>query len=303
MAVTRIQYLEEYLDCVDLVAAGKKGAIADNKYLAANYCPEYYSIISNHLRSNDKNVRAETVLLLSKLGDRQALDIVTKMRTEDCEYVSAACLAYLDSVAFADGGIPKLIDTLQHCNGDDFMKAAAKIRAVGRASDVPALRKIYGQVDGEMQTAMKLALASIIGRNPELRPKTELILSVPIYPDENKFMKFADDMTVYFDIRYRDNVVPLGELTVRMYNNVAHAIVKTQIRLFNEKDNLSFYSKKAEKAHSDLSDLLLWAVDDFKTKRVKEPTAEARLHVCRECGECMVLTEDAWICPICGAHE
>jgi ribosomal protein S27AE len=303
MSAGRLRYLEHFLDCVDFVSSGRKGAVSEDKFLVTAYVPEYYTILQKHLKNTDPRVRSEVVILLTTLRERQAVDDIKKLRVEDNDRVSSACLAYLASVDEDDNYIPELLDVLEHRNGSEFFRAASKMASIGRKEDIPELRKIHGQVNGEMHNAIGKALVSIVDRNADLKPKKSLIMSAPIFPDEKSFLKFADNSSVYLDIRYRDNIFPKTEISATTYNNVADAIKKIQIRLFNESDNLRWYSPEATARYDELADLLLCVADDLKTKKVIDNGFRMETHDCKSCGSRMAKSRDTWVCPECGCKE
>lgn len=298
--VERLQYLEYYLDCVDFVCAGRKGSISEDRKLVTMYQPSFYPILQRQLKNTDPRVRVETVILLTNLRERQALDDIREMRVKDNENVSSACLGYLTALEEDDDMIPELFDILKHRDGNEFRSAAMRMRAVGRAEDVPHLRVIYGQVDGEMRESVRLALESIIDRNESLRPKKRLLLSVPVFPNEKKFMRFVDNTIVYLDIRYRDNILEKETISVETYNNIATALRKIQVRLFNEKDNLIYYSDEAKEGYRTAEDLFLWASNDLKGKEIKTSGVKGKAPDCPVCGSTMMPESNVWKCPVCG---
>lgn len=299
----RLQYLEHFLDCVDFVSSGRKGAISEDKFLVKYYNQSFYSVLQKHLKNTDSRVRIEVILLLTKLRERLAIGDIRELRAKDNENVASACLAYLSSVDEDDKYIPDLMDELKHKRGSDFMKAAAKMRSIGRKEDVPELRTIYGQTDGEMRVAVKDALEAIIDRNDDLRQKKDILMSVPVFPDDKAFMRFLDSTTVYLDIRYRDNVFPKDEISVGTYNNVASALKKIQIRLYNEKDNLKWYPPEAKEGYNEVSDLLIWAAEDIRHKKVLYQDTNIIVHDCKACGSRMACSNGDWVCPECGNKE
>lgn len=303
MVLNRLQYLEHYLGCIDFVISGRKGSISEDKQLVKDYDPAFYSVLEKHLKNVDHRVRTETVLLLTALKERQAMAEIKRLRTEDNEKVSSACLAYLNSLGEADDCIPDTIDILKHTRDQSFKKAAMRMKSIGRTEDIPELRTIYGQIDGDMREAIKEALSSIIDRDASLKGKKALLLSVPVYPNEKSFEKFADSSTVYIDIRYRDSVCPRSEIPVSTYNNVAVALKKIQTRLFNEKDNLRYYEPDKKQTYDELSSLLSWAAEDLSGKKVIFEARKVQVHDCSACGNRMALSNDAWVCPECGLKE
>lgn len=300
---TRLEYTERYLGCVDSVCAGRRGAISEDRRLLSDYDPSFYGVLRTHLSSSpDVRVRAETVLLLARLGERRAADDVRKLRLLGKDLVDSACLAYFDSIGEDDRYVPELIDTLRHRRGQEFRIAAMRVGAAGRAEDVPALREICGQVDGAMREQMKAALGRIVDRCPELAPERELILSDPVYPDEKAFARFADSACVYLDIRYRDNVLERQEIPAATYANVSRALKKIGTRLYNERANLRWYSDEAKRAHAEAEELLAWAAEDLETKAVLSRPAARIAHDCPSCGSRMALSNGVWTCPDCGFH-
>ncbi len=297
-----MDYLQHFLDCVDFVSSGRRGAISEDRRLVAEYDPTYYDILQKHLRNPDQRVRIEIITLLTNLRERQAIGDIKELRMISNENVSNACVGFLYTMDTSDDYIPDLIDTLKHRRGSEFRNAAARMRSVGREQDIPELRKIYGQVDGEMREQMRDCLEGIIDRIPSLSKKKRMLLSVPVFPDEDKFMKFADDTIVYLDIRYRDNVSEKDTISSNMYNNIAKALKKIQIRLFNEEVNLRYYSDEAISAYDEVNDLFVWALHDIKTKKVSMdvPKAEMNAPDCGRCGNRMTYGKNGWRCPICG---
>ena len=183
MSVTKVEYLERFIEAVDRVIAGRPGSISEDRWLVNYYDAEKLPIVSGYLDCDDERVRAETVLLLSDVHERAVLGKVREMRQKDSERVRLACIGYLSTIQGDDELIPQLFDVMDHSSGNEFMKAAARMASVAREEDVPHLRRIYGQVGGEMRSAVRVALDRVISRNPSLQPKRDLILSVPVYPN------------------------------------------------------------------------------------------------------------------------
>ncbi|MFA5452175.1 MAG: hypothetical protein WC248_01180 [Candidatus Methanomethylophilaceae archaeon] len=303
MLTNRMDYLNRFLDCIDFVIAGKKGSISNDKWLVANYDPSFYSILSVQLKNTDTRVRTEIVLLLTALKERLAIDDIKSLRMNDNEKVSSACLAFFNEINETDDCIPDLIDELKHKRGQDFKRSAMRIKAIGRSQDVPTLRMIYGQTDNEMRAEIRDSLESIIDRDPELKKNKELLLSVPVFPDEKSFERFLETSTTYLDIRYRDSVCPLSEISLDKYNNIIHGIQKIRIRMFNEQENLKWYPPDMKGRYDELLDLVIWAVDDIKEKRVISRSNIPQVHDCKRCGSRMALSHDTWICSECGFKE
>ena len=296
----RLRYLELFLDSVDYVESGRKGEISENRRLVSEYRPQYYSVIEPHLKNPNAGVRKETVLLLSKLGERRAMDRIKEMRISDNELVSGACLAYLRAMGDDDDAVPKLLDTMRHTGGKEFMAAASKLRTIAKDTDIPDIRVIYGQVDGDLKESVAAILDSVIARYPELEPKRYLILSEPVYPNEESLTKFLDKSIVYMDIRYRDNYADSQSISLEMYNKIASAFRKIQIRLYNEKANLRYYSKETKGMFAEAEDLLLWAMESLSAKTVQGMGTETDSHHCPRCGAKMARSISGWICPECG---
>ena len=296
----RLRYIELFLDSVDSVECGRKGSISENRRLVSEYRSDYYSVIEPHLKSSSPRVRMEVVILLSKLKERKALEAVKHMRIYDNDLVSGACLAYLDAIGDEDDSIPKLIDTLRHTNGAEFKAAALKLRNMARDVDVPALREIYGQVGEDLKEPMMRILTSVISRYPELRSKEDLILSDPVYPNEKDLVRFLDKSIVYMDIRYRDNYSQESAVSLEMYNKMASAFKKIQIRLYNEKANLGYYSEETVRMYGDAEDLLIWAFGDLSSKDVIGGDTAKDTCKCPYCGGDMDRNAVGWNCPKCG---
>lgn len=299
MPVTKVQYLERFLEDVDRVVAGRPGSISEDRWLVNYYDAEKLPIVAGYLDCEDERVRAETVMLLSDVRERAVSSKVREMREKDCERVRMACIGYLGTIRDDDELIPELFDVMDHSSGAEFIRAATRMAAVAREEDVPHLRRIYGQVGGEMRSAVRVILDRVISRNPGLQPKRDLILSVPVYPNEGEFESFLDSATEYIDVRYRKNVHPLESVKVGTYNNVARALSKMRTRLYNEADNLCFYGPDKTDRARELTELIKWANSDLASKEVTG-TERSRSHVCPRCGEMMVCYKGMWICPDCG---
>lgn len=303
MPTDRMVFLEHLLDSIDLVIAGRKGSISDDRWLFTNYDPSFYPMLSVQLKNTDTRVRTEIVLLLTAVKERSAIDDIKNIRMNDNEKVCSACLAFFDAIHEADECIPELMDDLKHKRGADFKKSALRMKTLGRSQDVPALRTIYGQTDGEMRDAVRDSLVAIIDRDPELEKNKDLLLSLPVFPNEKAFEKFLDTSITYLDIRYRDSVHPTPEISLERYNNVVHGIQKIRIRMFNEQENLKWYSPDRVDRYYELLDLVIWAADDIKQKSVTSRSNIPLVHDCKRCGSRMSLSHDIWICSECGFKE
>ncbi len=283
-----------------MVAAGRSGAISGDKWLAANYDPDKLRLLLPYLRFDNPRVRAETVLLLTSVRERGAMAEIRRMSIEEGDLVSMACLGYLTAMGEDDDAIPGLLDVMDHTSGSEFVKAARRLACIARAEDVPHVRRIYGQVNGAMRDETRNVLERIIARNPDLESKRELILSVPVYPDEAAFERFLDSSIEYLDVRYRRNVLPRSDVSLKTFNNVARALRDMRIRLYNEADNMTYYDPEMRDRYHELTQLVLWANDDLARKRVVRPAAEGSSRVCPRCGGMMVSYKGMWSCPECG---
>ena len=297
--VTRLEYLEHFLDSVDFVTSGRKGAISSDRWLVVNYDSSFSSVLEKHLRNPDEKVRAETVALLTAVKERSVADTIRDMRMNDCERVGIACLGYLTSMDEADNLIPQLLETLEYKRGIEFKKAAERIGRIGRSGEVDQLRKIYGQVTGDMRTDVKNAMTAIIERDPELKRKKDLLLSTPVFPNEKEFDKFLRTSRDYLDVRYRETVHPRRKVSLGTYNNVVRGLKNIRIRLFNESFNLVHYEDGSTERYNEIVDLLAWSASDLEKKEVDVPTTDIMM-MCQMCGDSMVRGDNGWRCIGCG---
>lgn len=299
--VSRLDYLEHFLDSVDFVISGRKGSISEDKWLVTNYNSGFYSVLEKHLINQDDKVRTETVMLLTALKERAAGPKIKDMRVKDNERVRNACLGYLTSMGEDDTLMTTLVETLEFKRGNEFRNAAVRAGTVGRADDIPILRRIYGQVDGEMRSQMRTAISNIIDRCPELKGKKELLLSVPVFPDERAFIKFLENGEDYLDVRYRNSVSRRCKVSIETHNNIVRGIRKIRMRLFNEAENLQHYSEELTEVYNRVVDLLAWAVDDLSSKDIVEDGSTDI--VCARCGSHMIHGNDSWKCIECGSSK
>ena len=299
MPVTKVEYLDRFLEGVDRVMAGRPGSISEDRWLVNYYDSEKLPVVRGYLFCDDERVRAETVMLLADVHERAVLDTVREMGRTDCDRVRMACVGYLSTIQSDDELVPQLLEVLDHRSGAEFIKAASRLGSVAREEDVPHMRRIYGQVGGEMRSAMRVALDRTVSRFPDLQPRRDLILSVPVYPDESAFERFLDSSVEYLDVRYRANVLPRGSVSLTTYNNVARALGKMRTRLYNEADNLQYYGPDKTDRARELTSLIAWANDDLAKKEVVGAD-RSRSRVCPRCGEMLVCYKGMWICPDCG---
>ncbi|MDR0791486.1 MAG: hypothetical protein LBE47_02990 [Methanomassiliicoccaceae archaeon] len=299
MSVSRIEYLERFLDCVEFVTSGKRNAISEDRWLVMNYDQSFYGFISKHLRNEDERVRAEVVTLFGHVRERAALDIVKSMRSSDRDRVRDACLNYLNSMNEADNLIPDIFDILEHKNGQEFERAAKRMSSAGRSEDVPRLRRTYGQVTGDMRDIIRGTLTSIIDRDTELRKKKELLLSVPVFPDEKKFNAFLDSSITYLDIRYRDSVSCKDIISERTYSNVYNALMTMRVRMFNEHDNLQHYGGSCTEMYNELIRLMEWTSEDLSGKTVSKDDGIRKDVSCPKCGNEMRVHNGVRACIEC----
>lgn len=296
MSDNRVSYLERFLGGIDKIEAGRLGGISDDRWLVTYYRPDYSPVILRYLSYGNENVRAETVMLLTDVREPAAADIVRRMIVSDTEKVRGACIGYLSIVADAEERIPHLMDTLRRSRGEDFSKAASQMGSIGRSEDIDGLRKIYGQVRGDMRKDIFNTLTRIIGRYPELEPKRDLILSVPIPPDEDSYDRFITASVEYIDKRYRENVSGLDKISANTGNNVASALNKMRMRIYNESENIQYYGAEESERTEKLTELILWASKDLASKTVR---ANGPGHLCPKCGAQMILYRGLWSCPNC----
>ncbi len=302
MAVSNVDYLERFLSDVDKILSGTTGAITDDRWLVNNYDPGKLKFLMPYLKFEDPRVRAELVTLLGDVRERDVHDIIVKMRDSEGDKVSMACLGYLTTMREDDESIPGLIDIMAHRRGMEFTRAARRLAGIARTEDLPRIRRIYGQVGGTMRDETRVIIERIISRDPALVPKRDLILSVPVYPDEDAFERFLDTSIEYLDCRYRENVYPRQRVKSSTYNNVIRAIRKMRVRLYNEADNLQFYGPDKDDRFHELSELIRWANADLSGKEVIEVEAPAQSRTCSRCGNMLSCYKGIWMCPDCGTE-
>ncbi len=298
MTVSGSAYLERFLDDVDRVAGGTPGAISGDRWLVNNYDPDKLRLLLPYLGFEDRRVVAETITILTDVRERGAMEAIERMAGTD-DRISMARLGYLSTLRQDDEAVPELFDVLEHRRGQEFSVAARRMASIGRAEDVPRLRRIYGQVGGTMRDDVRDALDRIVSRNPELRPTRDLILSVPVYPDENAFEDFLDGSIDYLDVRYRANVLPKKAVSQKVFANVSRAIRTMRARLYNEADNLGIYGPDKEDRWHQLADLMRWASEDLSGKEVVG-SDRSRSRVCPRCGGMLTCYKGIWMCPECG---
>jgi len=299
MESERLRYTQLFLDAVGYVESGRKGMISDNENLITRYKPAYYDILRPQLKNRSPLVVKETVLLLTKLGERQALDDVREIMYSDNGTINGACSAYLRVIEAEDDTIPKLLDVMRHDSGSEFRSAAMKLRRIARDVDVPAVREIYGQVRGDLKKPVMDILTSIIARYPELESQRHLILSEPVYPNEEKLNSFLDKSIDYIDRRYTVNYSDAETIRADIYNNIVTSFRKIQIRLYNEKANLKYYSAETKKKYDRTKDLLIWGAENLQEKEVLGTAAGESSGICPICGSKMIHSNDGWICIDC----
>lgn len=300
MTVPNSAYLERYLDDVDRVSAGRPGAVSEDRWLINNYDPDKLRLLLPYLEFDDRRVVAETISVLADVRERGAMDAIKGMSPPD-DRVSMARLGYLTTLQQDDEAVPGLMDVLEHSRGQEFTMAARRMASIGRAEDIPALRKVYGQVGGTMRDDIRYALERIIARNPDLRPRSDLILSVPVYPNEGEFEEFLDKSIDYLDVRYRANVLPKKVVTEKVYSNVSRALRVMRTRLYNEADNLSVYGPDKQDRYDELAALLSWASGDLAGKEVQRADRR-QARVCPKCGGMLTCYKGIWMCPECGGN-
>ncbi len=277
MTVPLSNYALRYREACASAVSGRRGAISDSRFFVDNYGQGCYDVLLEGLEHEDPRVRAETVLLFSRLGITKPRDIITEMSYNDRDSVSGACVAYLKGLEASEERIPELLYTANHRNGEEFRSAMRTLGGIASAKDIPEIRRIYGQVDGEMHEQTRAALSRIVDRDPDLERKRMFVLSEPVYPDEDAFVHFLDRFIEYLDVRYREKIHPRRDVKLRTYNNVVSAILTMQIRLYNEETNLNLYGRDTKDSARYLNDLIFWAAEDLKSKNVVKPEGPGRV--------------------------
>ena len=262
------EFLERFLDAVDAVESGSRGALSEDRRLREGYEGRFLPLVERYVSYRDEAIASETILFLASVRERSVFNIVKDLSVRGGDAVRMACTAYLKTMEDDDALIPSLFDVVEHEDGHRFMNAASKLSKIARAEDVQRARRTYGGVTGEMRTAMKAVIEGIIRRNPSLEPERELLLSLPVTPDEDAFDRFLSNATDYIDVRYRRNVFPKTGVSAKVRSNVADALMKIRKRLYNEADNLAYYDLDKSDRFEELSELLAWASADLGTKSV-----------------------------------
>lgn len=297
MPVTNASYLERFLDDV---TGGRLGSISEDRWLVSNYDSSKLPLLKPYLKIDDPAIVAELIQILTDVRERAVYEEISNISKSCSERVSMACIGYLTRMREDDEEIPRLIDILDHSHGSEFIRTAGLLGKIARTDDMPEVRRIGGQVHGSMRDAMKDVLKSIIERDPSLEKKKELILSDPVYPDEEAFDGFLDKSMEYLDVRYREKMAPKDSVKLAVYNNIISAIRKMRIRLYNEADNLEFYGDDKRDRFDELTELLAWANSDLSKKTiVRTDTGQSGL-ICPRCGSRRVFHDGFWMCPECG---
>jgi len=298
--ISRMDYLGRFLDGVDFLLQGKKGSISEDRWLIRHYDPHFYDIIAKYLDHQDYRVRAEAILLLSELRERSALEKIKVLRRTDKEAVALACLSYLNRMEEADDLIPQLMEVLRNGIGDEFRKAAMKIRSSGRSEDIPALREIYGGLGDWRAPLIHEAISSIVDRTPELEKKKDLLTSKPVFPNEDAYSRFLDKAIDYIDVRYKEKIAVRRVITTSTFKNIIKALGEMRVRLYNEEENLQYYHPTDIERHRHLITLLEWAYSDLGSKELSDIEKTKTVSRCPECNTEMRFYNDKWMCMDCG---
>lgn len=289
-------FLERYIGGIDRIETGRPGGISSNRWLVVNYRPEYAPILERYLSYDDDRVRAETIMLLTNVREPSVADTVRKLSVSDTERVRGACIGYLSVFAEAEKEIPELLRTVRYKTGTEFSRAAGMLGSVGRAEDIDAIRRSYGLVKGTMRDELRETLSRIVDRYPELESRRALILSLPLRPDEDSFGNFLSKSIEYLDVRYRNNIHPEKTVSAKTRNNIVSALNKMNLRIYNESENLEFYSAVETERADMLTDLIVWAREDLEGKTVR--TSDIA-HGCPKCGRAMTYYNGIWSCIHC----
>ncbi len=262
------EFLERFLDAVDAVESGGRGALSDDRRLREDYEGRFLPLVERFIVCRDEAVAAEIILFLASVRERSVHSKIKDLSVRGGDAVRMACTGYLKTMEDDDALIPSLFDIVEHEDGHRFMNAASRLSKIARAEDVQRARRTYGGVTGEMRSAMKAVIEGIIRRNPSLEAERGLLLSIPVIPDEDAFDRFLTNATDYIDVRYRRNVFPKRGISAKVRSNVADALAKIRRRLYNEADNLAYYDLDKSDRFEELSGLLAWASADLEDKSV-----------------------------------
>ncbi len=266
MAASRADYIERFLDAVDSVESGRRGAVSENRWLVENYQGSFLSLVESFMDSQDEAVAAETILMLASARERSVYPKVRDLSHRGRDSVRMACTGYIKTMEDDDELIPRLFDRIEHSDGHEFDAAAARLAKIARAEDMPRARRTYGHVQGQMRMRMREVIEGILLRNPSMEAQREFHLSVPMAPDERSFDRFLSRSTEYLDVRYRGSVSQRSTISMATYNNVVDALMKMKKRLYNESDNLQYYDLDKSDRFDELSDLIAWASEDLSKK-------------------------------------
>ncbi len=299
---SRMDYLARFLDAVDAAQSGRYGAICEDKWLQWNHRPEFSDIISRHLEHGSSRVRAETITLLTRLGDSSHVEKVSGMRRRDVDAVSAAAVGYLSAFESRRSLADELLEELRVGYGEGFRKAAQDLEPLASKEDVPTLRKVLGEVDEDRRAMVRKVLAGVVDRNPEMEDARDGVLSPLSSPDAAAYNAFLDNSFDYLDKRYRENVHPHPSISVGSRANVEKALRAIARRHYIEEDNLGHYSADLAYEHQTLGDLLAWCREDLDSKE-RRGHMEKVDPLCRSCGSPMRRFREQWYCPECASRS
>ncbi len=289
-------YLERFIGGIDKIETGRPGGISADRWLVVHYRPEYAPILEHYLSYDDERVRTEVIMLLTDVRESYVAATIRDMSIRDTETVRGACIGYLSAFLEIEERIPLMLEIIRYKRGEEFSKAAKTLGSIGRIEDIDTIRRSYGMVKGSMRDELHDTLSRIINRHPELEPKRNLILSVPVRPDEDAFDLFLNKSIEYLDVRYRNNIFSEKIISATSHKNIASALNRMNLRLYNEADNLNLYCAEETERADFLTDLIFWASKDLNGKIIRGSDID---HRCPRCGRDMIFYNGLWSCPHC----
>ncbi len=299
---SRLDYLARFLDAVDAAQSGRYGAICEDKWLQWNHRPEFIDIVARHLDHGSSRVRAESIILLTRVGDSSQAEKVSRMRRNDVDPVAAAAVGYLSASESRRALAEELLQELRVGYGEAFREAARALEPLADKEDLPTLRQVLGEVDEERRAMVRRVLAAVVDRNPELEDARDGVLSPPSPPDAAAYNAFLDKSFDYLDRRYRENIHPHPAISPVARANVEKALRAIASRHHAESWNIARYSDDLGYEHEALGELLAWARDDLDSKEQKGHVAKVDPQ-CRSCGSPMRRFREQWYCPECASRR
>lgn len=159
------EYRRHLKEDVDAVRFDTNGAVIHDQWLVDNYCLDMAPVVAEQLVCGNYKVRAEIILLLSKLKERSVEETIRNLDIEDSYVVGIACIEYFEQVLEGDERVYALLSMFDRSiNNDLNYEIALNLGDLVGPQHREYISSLYDRTDVSKKVFLRKLLDKIDGK-------------------------------------------------------------------------------------------------------------------------------------------